>query len=155
MVRRERDHFRSLRNGKHENIVLQRVFDKYGEDQLVFEVIFTCPERLVLILEQYLLDEYFGSEECLNINPNAACPPAAKSEGWKAKMTGRVLSAETRAKMSLAKRGIPKSEEHKKKISEAKMGISHSEFHKKKIKEGMEKSLKMSQYRARGLRIQE
>lgn len=46
-------------------------------------------------------------------------------------------------RFSIARKGIPKSEEHKKKLSEAKKGTTHSEDTKKKLSE-MRKGIKLS-----------
>jgi len=45
-----------LRNNKHENIILQRVWNKYGEENFIFEVIEICEIKELLELEQKYLD---------------------------------------------------------------------------------------------------
>lgn len=56
-------HLQALRKGTHCNRYLQRVFNKYGENSLRFEVIFNCPEEL---LHEY--EELFISQLCPDYN---------------------------------------------------------------------------------------
>ena len=65
------------------------------------------------ILEQALLDMFYGTEQCYNLNPQASRPPS---------QAGRPVSEETRIKQSLARTGVKKHEETKKKIKESMMG---------------------------------
>ena len=55
------DHYGSLRRGKHNNVYLQRAFDKYGEENLVFEVLEECSPDIAGNMEDYwinLLESY-------------------------------------------------------------------------------------------------
>lgn len=54
--KRWRTHLNNLKNGKHHNIHLQRSWDKYGEDNFVFELVEECNETILLELEQKYLD---------------------------------------------------------------------------------------------------
>jgi group I intron endonuclease len=54
--KRWRTHKNHLKNGKHHNIHLQRSWDKYCEDNFVFEVVEECDENILLELEQKYLD---------------------------------------------------------------------------------------------------
>jgi len=54
--KRWRTHSNNLKNGKHHNIHLQRSWDKYGEDNFVFELVEECNETILLELEQKYLD---------------------------------------------------------------------------------------------------
>ena len=60
------------------------------------------------ILEQALLDQWFGVEQCYNLNPNASHPPSCK---------GRILSVETKEKIGRAHRGKITPESTKKAVS--------------------------------------
>ena len=42
---REKRHFNQLRKGKHHSVLLQRAFDKYGEENFVFEIIYKAKEE--------------------------------------------------------------------------------------------------------------
>lgn len=54
--RRWSDHKRSLRKGKHHSVLLQRSFDKYGEEAFIFEMITSCNEDGLLKFEQMEMD---------------------------------------------------------------------------------------------------
>ncbi len=65
------------------------------------------------VLEQALLDMFYGTKQCYNLNPVAGRPPS---------QAGRPVSPETRKKQSLARRGRKKSASTKRKLSEAMLG---------------------------------
>ena len=50
---RAKQHLSSLRKGNHGNRRLQNIFNKYGEDGLVFEILEEYPKHLCLAMEQY------------------------------------------------------------------------------------------------------
>jgi group I intron endonuclease len=54
--KRWRTHLNNLKNGKHHNDHLQRSWDKYGDNNFVFELVEECDETLLLELEQKYLD---------------------------------------------------------------------------------------------------
>ena len=54
--RRWSKHKSQLKNNRHENILLQRAWSKYGEKNFIFEVVEECDETLLLITEQKYLD---------------------------------------------------------------------------------------------------
>lgn len=67
---RWRRHKSDLRNENHPNLYLQRAWNKYGERYFIFEL---CLETNDLrAVEQKLLDGYFGSADCYNLNPNVS-----------------------------------------------------------------------------------
>ena len=74
------------------------------------------------ILEQSLLDMWFGTEMCYNLSPKADRPPGFKggehTEEFKRSITGE--------KSPLF--GVPKTREHKKKISVANSGENHPHY---------------------------
>jgi group I intron endonuclease len=54
--RRWHRHKCGLRNNHHENVILQRAWNKYGEENFVFEVIEECDLSILLETEQKYLD---------------------------------------------------------------------------------------------------
>jgi group I intron endonuclease len=86
---RFRDHINKLRAGSHRNNRLQRIFDKYGEASLTFEVIKYCDSDFVLDSEQEYLNEYASSVDCVNFCKDAKAP-----------MAGLKFSDEHKKKMS-------------------------------------------------------
>jgi len=89
---RGKQHFRKLREGSHSNPILQRSWNKYGEDSFVYEVIVILERDCLLETETKFISigEY-------NISKNAKSPSL-----------GLKRSPETRRKMSEAakKRGV-------------------------------------------------
>lgn len=72
-----RDHFGLLKsNGYlHHCKHLQNSFNKYGEQNFIFEVIEFCKPDIRYEVEQYWLDRFYGEENCYNKNPVANKPP--------------------------------------------------------------------------------
>lgn len=136
---RRRQHFSDLRLNKHHNPKLQHHVNKYGIDDLVFSPIVFCdkieliPVNGVIWIEQCFIDAY---HTWFNINPIAgSCLGAKRSEEYREKQRGRVVSEETKIKM----RGWHHSEESKLKMSIAKTGRKMKPFtaeHKRKIGDG-------------------
>lgn len=50
------DHLNTLKRNKHQNNYLQNAFNKYGEDNFIFEIIEFCGEKDLKDSEQYWLD---------------------------------------------------------------------------------------------------
>jgi|SRR5579859_472103 len=131
-------HYGALEKGKHHNILLQRAWDKYGEDNFIFfriEITDNLLER-----EQFWMDRFtsYNSDCGYNIYPKAGSLANVKlSDEHKAKILvsgkGRKCSEETKHKMSKAH--LNRSAEHK--INHAlamkKRGITPE--HKQKLKE--------------------
>lgn len=109
---RRNEHFNALRKGNHSNRKLQRAFDKYGEDNLVFVPIVFCDEGLLIIYEQALIDRYDSVESGYNIIPTAG----------KTRL-GSEHTEQTKNKMSRSHKAKKKSKAHRKAMSEARKGI--------------------------------
>lgn len=137
-------HKRLLKKGIHENSRLQNVFNKYGLPEM--EVIIYCKVNMLTPLEQSVLNISFGKEDCCNLVPLANSTKGYKhteeckkrigelskkkifTEEYREKlrkrkpnitMLGKKHSPEARLKMSIAHKGVPKTEEWKRKISES------------------------------------
>lgn len=55
IINRFKIHKYRLNNKKHPNIILQRAWDKYKEDNFIFEVVEECDlSQLLLIVQKYL-----------------------------------------------------------------------------------------------------
>lgn len=93
---RWRVHQRDLRKGVHTNLHLQRHVDKYGLEDLVFEVVRVEPNPTRRLgFEELLIAGLFGPA-CFNQATSAKAP-----------MTGRKHTPETLAKMSATAKGRP------------------------------------------------
>lgn len=140
IVQRKSKHLRELKNNKHHSAKLQNHVNKYGIDDLDFSILEPCfPGGLIAKEQQYLdnLNPYFN-----------ICKKAGSVLGIKrtkeeiakgaAKRRGRIVSAETRKKMSEAKigkvgnrLGSTVSDETKQKLREINIGKKHTEEEKK------------------------
>ena len=89
--RRWAEHKRDLLNNTHHNTHLQRFVNKYGINTLVFSVVEECEGDMILIREQYYLN---NRELLFNISKEASAP-----------MTNRNHSANSKRKISEANKG--------------------------------------------------
>lgn len=128
LKQRKRDHFKDLRKNKHGNSRLQNHYNKYGEQDLVFEVIEYVEYKTKLLeREQFYID---------SLNPFFNICKVAGS------LLGTKRSEETKKKMSLAKIGKPSSnknrklsEDHKYKLSISHFGLKRSDETRRKMSE--------------------
>lgn len=105
--KRRRDHFRRLKNNKHENPYLQVAWNKYGENNFTFEVIDEGENYNQL--EKYYIKKYKSNDNNYgyNILPGGEEPPIWKGESsYKAKLTQKQVDE---IKQMLIKR-VPKKE---------------------------------------------
>jgi group I intron endonuclease len=75
--RRKRKHFRTLRDGNHDNPKLQASWNKYGEDNFEFEFWefeITSLKELNELECEYI-DKYSGLTEGFNLIPGGGKPP--------------------------------------------------------------------------------
>jgi group I intron endonuclease len=167
--KRKTRHFRHLKNNKHDNIFLQRAYNKYGLENFIFQIIEEYSwddEDFIIKREQYYLDKFYDKQKkCYNISPFADRPPSQKgkpkSEEHKQKISeanktfwannpeskivqaeinkGRKCSDEAKKKMSEAKLGKPLSDDHKQKLGEIFSGENNPFFGKKHSDETKQK----------------
>jgi group I intron endonuclease len=91
--KRERQHLNALRRGDHRNTRFQRAYVRDGKDAFQFEILELCAPDVLAAREQFWMD-HFAVSGTYNI-----CPAGGSSLGVK-------RSAETRAKLSAAKKGV-------------------------------------------------
>ena len=156
--KRWKHHKKDLAKRKHHSRLLQRAWDKYGEENFKFEIIEEVknPEHL-LSYEQVYLDYYksYEDDKGFNICKIAGSPLGLKrSDEVKQKMReakkniseetkqrlrevniGKKHSQETKQKRNEALTGLKRSDETKQRMREANIGKKHSEETKKKIRE--------------------
>ncbi len=114
-------HKSKLKNRSHPNNYLQNVYNKYGINNLSFEIVEHVDNKINLIFkEQFYID---------TLNPRYNICKIAGS------CLGRKLSEETKLKISESHIGLKLSEETKFKISEAKKGKKLSKETRKKLSE--------------------
>jgi hypothetical protein len=96
LARRMKYHESKLKDNKHQNIKMQRVYNKHQAFE--YQVLVECEESLQYIYEQDYIDANFGDIKYLNLNPYASKPPIQRC-GFKGKH-----SEETKAKIATAPR---------------------------------------------------
>ena len=105
-----------LRKGEHDNKHLQRAWDKYGEENFIFEVIEILPVEQIDDREKYWIDwQRKQKEGCYSIQDGGQpenlndyiSPEIRKRQGElnRNRMLGSKLSDETRLKMSETRKG--------------------------------------------------
>lgn len=102
----------------------------------IFEDDFSSP-----VMEQALLDMWFGKEQCYNMNPLASRPPSHK--GVKRRSESVRKSAEKRS-------GVKRTPEQCERISKGMRGRKLSPAHAEKVRKNLEKS---NQERQRGVEL--
>jgi group I intron endonuclease len=113
-----------LRSGRHHSGHLQNSWNKYGEENFIFEILQVWEDLDKLLkIEQIYLDLYKTCDDRFGYN---ICPIAGNS-------SGRIVSKETREKISVAGKGRKFSKEHREKISEANRNRQCLDETKKKI----------------------
>lgn len=121
---RKRNHFNNLRSRRHTNSKLQNHYNKYGVDDLIFEIIETTNDpNEVLKIEQKYIDKLDTFKTGFNMSPNAG------------NSLGRKHSEETKMKISKIQSDKTLSEDHRKKISRSSMGRVQTEETRKKLSE--------------------
>lgn len=138
-------HLNELRKGIHNNLHLQRSWNKYGENNFKFDIIMYCQKEELLTREQEFIDKFqafnpkFGYNKCPKANntlgyiwTNEQKEKSSISHkgqiAWnKGKMN--IYSEETLKLISLSRlgkpawnKGIKRTEEEKKKMSENRKG---------------------------------
>ena len=101
-------HKHQLRRGAHHSLALQRAWNKYGEEQFEFRLLLICGRDMCRFYEQRCLDSFAPA---YNIALTASAP-----------MAGRKHSDATRAAMSKAGKGKPKSQAHREAIGKGQLG---------------------------------
>lgn len=128
------DHKGAARAGVHHSILLQRSWDKYGEEAFWFEVLeFVEDKQNLTVREQHWIDRLNACDRLFgfNMRPKADSPlgtrrsPGARQKQSK-KMKGRPKSPEWRAAISRGLTGRKMSDACKAAISAAKTGHKFS-----------------------------
>lgn len=138
--RRWSQHRHELSHGKHGNSLLQRAWDKYGEQSFTFSVIEICDPSDCIKREQFHIDSEMAANRDIGFNLSVTAGSQLgfrHSEESKKKMriarTGRKASAETRKKMSKSGKGKRRSLQFRNKIRSSLIGRKLSAETKAKI----------------------
>lgn len=123
---RIREHKKKLETNRHENSRLQNHYNKYGKNDLVFEIIIKCDTDSTIKTEQTFIDLY---KPWFNILHTAGSP------------SGYRHSNETKIKMGNIQRGRRHTEETRRKISNANKGENNFNWGKHPSAKTKEKQL--------------
>lgn len=127
LLQRKRQHLLALRQGKHYNQKLQNHYNKYGAEDLRFELMETCSAKLLLVQEQRWIDATGSLASGFNLAPRAASmlgyrhPPRSKAQRreisarMKARVdcTGKNMSQSIRAKTRWGRAGAREEQSRK------------------------------------------
>jgi len=141
LYNRKHHHFSKLKHNKHSNQHLQNSYNKYGKENFKFDIIKRCKIDVLLLEEQYYLDNILCDYNKRII--------AESNRGWKMSQdtkdkiskanTGRINTEEYKEQQSKLLKGIKRSKETCKKISDSKKGFVFTEQHKQKLKDAYSK----------------
>jgi group I intron endonuclease len=124
--KRMTDHSINLRLNRHANVHLQAAYNHYGQSNFLFLVLEECKEKDLREREQYWIDR-IPHKYNIVLNARGGAP------------MGRVVSEETREKISASQKGKPRKKhtaEAKRKVSEAMKGREFTPEWRAKISEG-------------------
>lgn len=97
MRKRFSEHRTALRYGRHHSLLLQRAWNKYGEDAFSFERLLRCSPEMRHEYEQRLIDGFDAANPAVGMNraPEAkGRPPVASFKGRKHSEASRRLMSE-------------------------------------------------------------
>ena len=143
---RRASHFSELRLKRHGNLILQRAFNKYGEDAFDFVVLERCPEAKLRVRELQWIEalKAYKTQKGYNIlrpdeerfvpSPAMLLARSARMKQWHAEhprhqavmverareaVLGTRFSAQHRARISAALKGLPSALRGRKRSAEA------------------------------------
>jgi len=126
------DHLYYLKNNKHVNKELQYDYNKYGKDNIVFDLVCEVPNKL----DAFRIEKYY-TDYILGINNNM-CYNVSHGGGWHFTYeynTPRKFTIEHKENMKKWQIGKTLSPEHKEKIRQKTIGRVHSKESRMKMRE--------------------
>ena len=132
-------HWSLLKNNKHDNIHLQRSYNKHGRDKFVFEILLYCEPKELTRYEQFFVDKYIALKisynicrECVDSTRGTKHTEETRNKMRNAWKNRSVVTEETRKRMSeSAKNKPPTTEETRRNMSRANSGENNSMFGRK------------------------
>lgn len=156
------NHIRSLKKGTHHSIILQRAWNKYGEQNFKFEILEQCESEKCIELEQYYFDALSPKYNVLKVagsslgrkltlehieklknrsydwmkGDNNWNKSDDKREFYRQKLLNNPIYINEigREKISNYHKGVPKTDIQKMRMSLSKLGVPKSKEHIEKIK---------------------
>ena len=134
IIRRTFQHFRDLKKGTHINKNLQRDFNIYGIRNFIFHILEEVDNQDDLLDTEFWWINNIDEKELYNI------ATSKRNRHDSISQHKRILSEQTKNRMSIAKKGKPLSEQHKKAMSESRKGKTYPQRQKpKKPKKNIKK----------------
>jgi len=159
IYKRCEEHKHNLNINKHKNIHLQNAWNKYGEDNFLFEIIEICELDLLDNIEKLYISKYNSMNRDCGYNKESggnkgkiksidsclkmSIARKSKYSGKNHPLYGKPRSEETKLKLKVANTGKTHSEETKDKISKANSGENHP-FYNKKLSEEHRKNISIA-----------
>lgn len=135
VTRRRREHLTELVAGRHWNKHLQAAWNKYGAESFEFRVLEECPTGLLDSRERLWIAFYRSVELGYNMDSGGTA--------------GKVVSPESRARISAAAKGQAKSPTHRARIAAANIGKVMSPAIRLKLSEAGKGRVNSPETRAR------
>ena len=116
LKKRKREHFQQLKKNTHSNRYLKNAYNKYGVDNFKFEVLLYCSKEDLIFYEQRAINAY-DFKTLYNIAPTAGSALGVKHTdevniAKSKRQKGRIVTEETRLKISIGHKGKKLSTEH-------------------------------------------
>ena len=139
-ISRWKKHKSLLRNNRHWNKHLQASWNKYGENNFIFEIIIECHSEVLNDSEEYFISYYNTQNNKFGYNKTTGGDGIKNykhTDEAKVKISIAAkrykLSEENKNKLIKSNTGRIKSKEELKKLSEAAKGRKISEWHKQQL----------------------
>lgn len=94
-------HLSNLKNNRHDNIRLQRAYNKYGKDNFIFEIIEECNTNLDDV-EKYWICYFDSFNNGFNLTEGGKAIVKEAIKKSKEKRTGKKISEDTKRKIGMA-----------------------------------------------------
>lgn len=133
-------HLRLMKHGTHHNSGLQLLYDTYGDDDFLFEIISSNFSDAISIQheEQRLLNVYYGSSHCINECLQVSTRLGSKQSDRAKELISKVHKGKPKSniqkqKMSQSQKGREFSKETRHRMSESAKTKVFSDSHKSNI----------------------
>lgn len=133
---RRYQHLSDLKNNHHTSKKLQRHYNKYGKDDLLFSIILGCDKEDLIKHEQFFIDSlnpYFNSREIAENNLGHKWSDESRNK-LSQSLKKRFSDPKEIEKISMAHKGKKLTEEQKEKIGKKSKGRTHSLITREKLR---------------------